>query len=296
MEALDRESLDHVRRSDGALFGLMALFADPPKLLDFAIDAQSNALARVVDPAKIHTPEQEQGAAMGLFDAFASQIAAWLEQNPIPSAAEDLAASDAEAPTFDEDKPAAPPAEPAEPAKPTPTEEILSLCDQTRGTFEVMRMGPPPKDGLLAEERLPDARAAHANMVRIRELLNPPQPQQQQQQQQNQDQQQNQQDQQQQQNQQQQNEQSQNQQQNQQDQQPGQDQQDQQGQQDQPEEQPPEEPEEKSAQEAEESEEDPDEEADAALMRRILEAEKRRADERRRRQHELPPRPGVRDW
>ena len=53
--------------------------------------------------------------------------------------------------------------------------------------------------------------------------------------------------------------------------------------------------EEKEAQAAQRSE-DEAEKADEELLARILEAEKRRADERRRRQHDLPPRPGVRDW
>ena len=289
MEALDPGALGMLRQSDGVLFGLLAAAAPPPKLLDFAIDAQSNALARAADPARIRTPVEEQAAAIGLFDRFASVIQQWLQENPIPTAAQDLAAAkDDDAPKFDEEAPAE---GGSEAQQPSAAEEIQRLCDETRGTHTLLRMGPAPEGGVLPEERLPDAEASLANMLRIRELLNPPQ-QQQQQQQQQQNQQQQQQGQQNQQNQQQQDQ--------------------QQGQQDQ-QQQSPESPESSESpdaqgqqtqeqdaqeQEAQESQrsEDENEKADEELIARILEAEKRRADEARQRKHDLPPRPGVRDW
>ena len=293
MEALDPSALGMLRQSDGVLFGLLAAAAPPPKLLDFAIDAQSNALARAVDASRIRTPVEEQGAAIGLFDRFASVIQQWLQENPVPDAAQDLAAAkDDDAPMFDEEAPA----EGGSEAKPpSVAEEIQRLCDETRGTHTLLRMGPAPEGGVLPEERLPDARTALANMLRIRELLNPPQQQQQNQQQQNQQQQQ----QQQQQNQQQSG------QQGQQDQKPDKQEsqqpqdsqtQDAQTQDEKPTE--PQEPEDAQEQEAQAAQlsEDENEKADEELIARILEAEKRRADERRRRQHDLPPRPGVRDW
>ncbi len=283
-----------MRQSDGVLFGLLAAAAPPPKLLDFAIDAQSNALARAVDTARIHTPIEEQGVAIGLFERFASVIQQWLQENPVPDAAQDLAAPADDAPMFDE----VAPAEGGSGAKPpSVAEEIQRLCDETRGTHTLLRAGLAAPDGVLAEARLPDAEAALANMIRIRELLNPPQQNQQQQQQkqnQQQDQQQNQQQQQQKQDQQQ--DQQQNQQQSQES-QGSQDeqQQQQQEQQAQPQSAEEQEAEEKEAQEAKRSE-DENEKADEELIARILEAEKRRADEARQRKHDLPPRPDVRDW
>ena len=302
MEALDPGALGMLRQSDGVLFGLLAAAAPPPKLLDFAIDAQSNALARVADPARIRTPVEEQAAAIGLFDRFASIIQQWLQENPVPTAAQSLAAAQDDAPKFDEVAPAegGPGAEP-----PSVAEEIQRLCDETRGTHSLLRMGPAPEGGVLPEARRPDAEAALANMIRIRELLNPPQQQQQDQQQQQQDQQQNQQ---------QQNQQQQSGQQGKQDQQQDkqepqqpqnaqqQDAQQQEGQQQDAQQQDAQQQDaqqqdaqEQEAQAAQRSE-DENEKADEELIARILEAEKRRADERRRRQHDLPPRPDVRDW
>jgi hypothetical protein len=289
LEGLDPGALAMIRQSDGVLFGLLAAAAPPPKLLDFAIDAQSNALSRAVDSARIHTPVEEQGVAIGLFERFASVIQQWLQENPVPDAAQDLAAPVDDAPMFDE----VAPAEGGSGAKPpSVAEEIQRLCDETRGTHALLRAGLAAPDGVLPEARLPDAEAALVNMIRIRELLNPPQ-QNQQQQNQQQQQQQNQQQQDQQQNQQQ--DQQQDQQQSQESQGSQDEQQQQQEQQEQPQSAEEQEAEEKEAQEAKRSE-DEDEKADEELIARILEAEKRRADEARQRKHDLPPRPGVRDW
>lgn len=279
LEGLDPGALGMMKQSDSVVFGLLAGAAPPPKLLEFAIGAQSNALARAVDSARIRTPVEEQAGAVGLFDQFAGAIQQWLQENPVPDAAQDLAAAaDDGAPKFDEEEGAEEAARP-----PSVAEEIQRLCDETRGTHMLLSAGLSAPGGVLPEERRPDAEAALANMLRIRELLNPPQQNQQQQQQQNQ---------------QQQNQQQQNQQQNQQQSQDSQQSQESQGSQDEPRD--PKEPqkqeaEEKEAQAAERTE-DEAEKADEELLARILEAEKRRADERRRRQHDLPPRPGVRDW
>ena len=286
LEKLDPAALDAMRRAEGAAFGLAAMSADPPAQLAIALDCQSNALSRVADVARMRTPVAEQAAAIGLFRTFADRLQPWLDA---------LAAASSNAP-------AAGPAPVPQGPPPESREEIQRLCDETLGIHALLGMGGiSPADAVLPDDQLPNARQSAANMARLLELLRPPQ--QQQQQQQNQDQQQNQQDQQDQQdqqnqdqqdqqNQQQQQQQSQDQQQQDQDDRNDQDQQDHQDQQDSSE---PQDAEKKEA-EAREAEEDPDRKAAEEIMAKVLELEKRRAEERRARQGTLPPRVGERDW
>ena len=279
LEKLDPAALDAMRRAEGAAFGLAAMSADPPAQLAIALDCQSNALSRVADVARMRTPVAEQAAAIGLFRTFADRLQPWLDA---------LAAASSNAP-------AAGPAPVPQGPPPEAREEIQRLCDETLGIHALLGMGGiSPADAVLPDDQLPNARQSAANIARLLELLRPPQ--QQQQQQQNQDQQQDQQDQQnqdqQQQDQQQQQQQNQDQQQQDQDDRNDQDQQDQQDQQDSSE---PQDAEKKEA-EAREAEEDPDRKAAEEIMAKVLELEKRRAEERRARQGTLPPRVGERDW
>ena len=301
-----------MRRAEETAFALQPVFADPLALLSLAIESESNALARVADPARLRTPVEEQQASSWLFQTFSDKIGPFLDQldaeaEKKAAEAPDAAPSGAEAPAAAAGAPDAE-GQGAEALSAKTREEIRRLCSETSGTYSLVAMGLSPALQVLPDDQLPNARQIAANLDELRKLLSPP-PQQQQQQQQNQQQQNQQQDQQQDQ-------------QSSQDRQQGEDQErdpqsgekrdekQDDGREEEPsgaEESPqnaesgeekPSEEDEKEARGAEESEEapDPDDEKAAALMQRMLDQEKRRAEERRARRHALPPKVGERDW
>ncbi len=274
LEALDPAALDAMRRAEGAALGLFASAAPPVPLLEQAVLAQSNALSRVANPARVRTPVQNQAVALGLFEAFDGRIAPWLD------------ALEAQAAGLPEGQAPPPGAAPMDPEK---KKELLRLCEETRGTHEMIRMGLGGAGDVLPDAVRPDAKTSFANLKKILDLLREKDQQQQQQNQQQQQQQQ--QDQKQDQKQDQQDSRQQQQQDRQQQQQ--QDQQQSQDQQAEPTE--PEDAEETEAAKAEE-EKDPDEEAAQRIIKMILEQEKKRAAEKRKRERERPPAIGVRDW
>ena len=229
---------------------------------DLAVLAQSNALSRVANPARVRTPVQNQAVALGLFGALDGRIAPWLD------------ALEAQAAALPEGQAPPPGAAPMDPEK---KKELLRLCEETRGTHELIRMGLGGAGDVLPDAVRPDARASFTNLKKILDLLREKDNQQQNQQQQQQNQQQQQQNQQQQQ---QQNQQQNQQQQDQQNQQDRKDQQDKQQQQQSPESsessQSPDADEEPDAEPAKLEEKDPDEEAAQAIIKMILEQEKKR--------------------
>ena len=79
LEALDPAALDAMRRAEGQALGLFASAAPPVPLLEQAVLAQSNALSRVANPARVRTPVENQVVALGLFEAFDGRIAPWLD-------------------------------------------------------------------------------------------------------------------------------------------------------------------------------------------------------------------------
>ena len=312
-DALDSflpDALPAMRRAEETAFALQPVFADPLALLSLAIESESNALARVADPARLRTPVEEQQASSWLFRTFSDKIGPFLDQldaeaEKKAAEAPDAAPSGAEAPAAAAGAPDAE-GQGAEALSAKTREEIRRLCSETSGTYSLVAMGLSPALQVLPDDQLPNARQIAANLDELRKLLSPP-PQQQQQQQQNQqqDQQQDQQDQQ-----------------SSQDRQQGEDQErdpqsgekrdekqddgreeepsgaEESPQNAEPGEEEPSEEDEKEARGAEESEEapDPDDEKAAALMQRMLDQEKRRAEERRARRHALPPKVGERDW
>lgn len=276
LEALDPAAFDAMEKAEGTAFDLFAAAAPPVPLVEQALLAQSNALSRVANPARIRTPLQNQIVALMLFRAFDQNVAPWLD------------ARDARAASLPEGQPPPPGAAPMDPEK---KKELLRLCEETRGTHELIKLGLGGAGDVLPDAVRPDAKTSFANLKKILDLLRETDNQQQQ----------NQQQQQQQQNQQQ------NQQQDKRQQRQNQDQQDQQqqsrqNQQNQPSEssKPPSSPEPPDEQEAEaakiEEEKDPDEEAAKAIMKMILDQEKQRAAEKRKRTRERPPAIDVRDW
>ena len=262
-------------RAEGQALGLFASAAPPVPLLEQAVLAQSNALSRVANPARVRTPVQNQAVALGLFEAFDGRVAPWLD------------ALEAQAAGLPEGQAPPPGAAPMDPEK---KKELLRLCEETRGTHELIGMGLGGARDVLPESVRPDAKTSFANLQKILDLLRE-KDNQQQQQQNRQQQQQDQKDQQQKQDQKDRQQQQQDQQQQQQQQQT----QDQQDQQDQQDEAANEETQEAEASKAEE-EKDPDEEAARQIIKMILDQEKKRAAEKRKRERERPPAIGVRDW
>ncbi|MBQ3809682.1 MAG: hypothetical protein II839_02560, partial [Kiritimatiellae bacterium] len=239
LEALDPAALDAMEKAEGVAFDFFAAAAPPVPLVEQAVLAQSNALSRVVNPARIRTPLANQIVALMLFRAFDEKISPWLD------------ALEAQTAALPEGQAPPPGAAPMDPEK---KKELLRLCEETRGTHELIGMGLGGARDVLPESVRPDAKTSFANLKKILDLLREKDKQQQQQQ--------------------------------------AQDQQDQQDQQD---EAANEEPQEAEAAKAEE-EKDPDEEAARQIIKMILDQEKKRAAEKRKRERERPPAIGVRDW
>ncbi|MBQ9727298.1 MAG: VWA domain-containing protein [Kiritimatiellae bacterium] len=275
LEALDPAAFDAMEKAEGVAFDFFATAAPPVPLLEQAVLAQSNALSRVVNPARIRTPAANQIVALMLFQAFDEKIAPWLDSLEEQAAA--LPGGQTPPPG-------------AAPMDPEKKKELLRLCEETRGTHEMIRMGLGGAGDVLPDAVRPDAKTSFVNLKKILDLLrdkddNRQQKQDQQQQQQHQQQQQDKQDQKQDKQDKQQSQQS----------QQSQQQQSQESKQDQAQPQEPEETQEAEAAKIEE-EKDPDEEAARAIIKMILEQEKKRAAEKRKRARDLPPAIGVRDW
>ena len=304
LESLSETAIPRLRTSEEGVFGLSPLFSDPLALLRLTLSCQSNALVRTENPLAIRSAVAEQGCAEAFFLDASARTGAWLAGTP---------AND----------PAAPVRQALETADPPPPQlsdeerdEVSRLFGETLGLHRRIRqaLAAAPNAVLLPADRLPDAERACDTIRRILEILDKNDSNQNQQNQNQQDQNQDQQDQQ---NQQDQNQQDQNQDRQQNQDQQGQDQQDQ-NQQDQKQDQDRQndasdsqrsqdktengnENEDKDK-EGEERESPPppaptpDETAAQELMRRILEQEKERAEERRARLREIPVAPNQRDW
>lgn len=188
-DALDSflpDFLPAMRSAEQTAFALQPIFADPLTLLSLAIDAQSNALRRVADPVLLRTPVEEQEASAWLFNAFSEKISQFLDG--LEAEAENKAVADAPATRGD--------METSDNAEKLATEvraEIRRLCSETAGTYSLLAMALDPSMKTLPDDQLPNARQIAANLEALRKLLSPPPQQQQQQQQQQQPQQQNQQ-------------------------------------------------------------------------------------------------------
>ena len=279
LENLDPGALDAMRDAEGQSMKLLAMTTPPPVVLGEAIHSQSNALAKAVDSTAIRKPLDEQQMASGLFRVFSESYGPWLDQQasqptPQPPAQDGAASTN----VFDLS---------AEVRK-----AIDDLVAKTLGTHALVQMDIGPADTLLAGKSRINAEQALKDMIHILELLpKPPRQQQQQKQDQQQDQQQR------------------DQQQQQQDQQPS-------GEDDQQKQEHPKEPENpqqdqqpdpQDGGEEQDPREDPEEAAAAAqetaeqkdaeeIMAKILEQEKQRENDRRKRERSLPPRAGERDW
>ena len=279
LENLDPGALDAMRDAEGQSMKLLAMTTPPPVVLGEAIHSQSNALAKAVEPTAIRKPLDEQQMASGLFRVFSESYGPWLDQQasqptPQPPAQDGAASTN----VFDLS---------AEVRK-----AIDDLVAKTLGTHALVQMDIGPADTLLAGKSRINAEQALKDMIHILELLpKPPRQQQQQKQDQQQDQQQR------------------DQQQQQQDQQPS-------GEDDQQKQEHPKEPENpqqdqqpdpQDGGEEQDPREDPEEAAAAAqetaeqkdaeeIMAKILEQEKQRENDRRKRERSLPPRAGERDW
>ncbi|MBR1608857.1 MAG: hypothetical protein IJ678_04495, partial [Kiritimatiellae bacterium] len=181
LEALSPDALDAMRGGESVACGLRAWLADPVRQLGFALEAQSNALARTASTRLVRTPVMEQGAAISLFKSFSERIEPWLdalEKAGQNDAGDGTAASvpadsltpaaigGAQVPLSEEDR-----------------KEVLRLTEETSGTLSLIAMGVSPESGdVLPEDQLPNARAAADNMAELLALLSKTQQNQQQQQ------------------------------------------------------------------------------------------------------------------
>ncbi len=273
---LDPAAMNAMRKSESTALQLLTMAAPPPLVLAESIVSQSNALARALDPTKTRQPLQDQQMSANLFHVFAEQVGPWLEQQQQQPQQESDAAT----------SPQGPPAQGEPTITPEVRKEIDDLVKKTIGSQELVKIDVLPTDVVLSDKARINAEQALNNMLRIMELLpKPPQQQQQnpdQKQDQKQDQDQQKQDQDQQKDEQ---EPEDEQKQEQQDQEQKQEQQDQ--------EQKEEEQEQAEAQEAEKS---PDQKEADKIMAQILEQEKQREEDRRKRIRTMPPRVGERDW
>ena len=287
---LDPEAMKAMRMSETTALELLSMTAPPPIVLAESLLAQSNALARALDPGKPRQPIEDQRLSTGFFNHFADQYGPWLDQLQASAAEDNPPDASINLPTAGPDKAEAP----------VVTIEVRKTIDdlvsQTLGSHALVEMETTPNDVLLSDKARINAEKALDNMIKIMELLPKP-PQQEQQksdEQEKQDQQDDQQD---------------NQKQDSESDSQNQDQED--DEQEQPEASEPEDQENDEQQKAaeEEEEEEQQEEAAAAealesadekeaarIMAEILDQEKQREEERRRQQRSLPPRPGERDW
>ena len=293
LEALSEAAVPRLRASETAAFNLSPLFSDPLSLLHLAFDCQSNALARTENPLALRSSLAEQVSAEAFFQNFANRADAWLGGTP----ANDATAAARQA------------LETADPQPPQVSDEdraeVSRLTAETLGLHLLLRQAvdtSPAETVLLPPAQFPNAEQACSNIWRIIEILE----QQDQQQQQNQNQDQNQ-------------DQNQNQDENQDRQNDSDDSQDNQnnsspndnqqnnGKKDQKNSpQPPEPPDKPDPSDEPDQPEEPpaspppaptpDEAAAQDLMRRILDQERERAEERRARLREQPVAPDQRDW
>ena len=292
LEALSEDALPRIRASEAAVFGLSPLFRDPLALLHLAFDCQSNALARTENPLALRSALVEQDSAEAFFQNFARRSEAWLGGAP---------ANDPDAAARQAFETADPPPPPISDEDRT---EVSRLSVETLGLHRLLRQAVDagPADAvLLPLPQRSNAEQACSNIWRIIEILEKNDQQQNQQQNQNQDQNQNQ-------NQDQQNDSEDSQ--NAQDDASSNDQNQKDGEKDQKDAQqppePPDKPDEPDPANQPDKPEDrpsssssaptPEETAAKDLMRRILDQERERAEERRVRLRELPLAPGQRDW
>ncbi len=273
---LDPSAMDAMRKSESTALQLLTttMAASPPLVLAESIVSQSNALTKALDSTKMRQPMKDQQMSADLFHAFADRYGPWLDQQQQQAQQAPEAAA----------QPQSSPAQ-AQPAiTPEVRKEIDDLVSQTIGSQELVKMDVLPTDVVLSDKARINAEQALNNMLRIMELLPKP-PQQQQDQKQDQDQQKKDQDQQK----------NQDQEDQQKDEQKSEDEQKQDPQEQEEKEEEKEEEEQEPA-EAEEAEESPDQKEADKIMAQILEQEKQREEERRKRIRSLPPRAGERDW
>ena len=169
LEDLIPESLEAMKNADRAAFGLQVQLTDPIPLIDLAILLQSNALARAVDPERFNAPVQNQLDGISVYDLFLRKR----DMIPIQVV---------------EKKPEQDAAEQGQPQTIRLTkaekDEYETLCAETGELYRELRKELSSASPLLSNGQRPSAEQALANLIRIRELLSPPQPPQPQQQQQ----------------------------------------------------------------------------------------------------------------
>ncbi len=281
---LDPSAMEAMRSSESTALQLLSMTAPPPLVLAESMLAQSNALSKALDPAKPRQPMQDQQLSSGLFQLFADRYGPWLDQQQQQNQVQDPTSNpQAQMPQAQQSQ--------LPDMTPEVRKEIDDLVSQTIGSHSLVQMDVLPNDVVLSDKARINAEQALKNMLRILELLPKP-PQQQQQKQDKQDQQK--QDQQKQdQDKQDQDKQDQDKQDQQKDEKKSEEEQKQEQQQ--PEEEQPKEEQQQQA-EAQQTKESPDQKEAEKIMAQILEQEKQREEDRRKRMRTLPPRVGERDW
>ena len=260
---LDPEAMKAMRTSEMTALDLLSMTAPPPIVLAESLLAQSNALARALDPGKTRQPIEDQSLSIGFFNLFAELYGPWLDE----------AQSEAPAVTAEV------------------RETIDDLVKQTLGSHALVQMDTLQNDVLLSDKARTNAEKALANMIKIMDLL--PKPPQQEQQKSDEQQKQDKQDEQQQDAQSDSDDQEQDQENGEQEQPEESEPEDQQN--EDPQQATQEDEDQEEAESAEEMESSDQKEAER-IMTEILDQEKQREEERRRQQRSLPPRPGERDW
>ena len=277
LEDLDSDAMPAMKISEQTAMDLFAMLTPPPPLLAQAILAQTNALGRISDTTKVRTPAEDQLLSANLFGRFAQKLPQWLEQQNNRQM-ESVPADDGTTQMIPE-------------SKNISEEDLREIEVLTENTLllhkNILQTLSNTSSGTIPEKSLPPANKALNNMLRILELLPKPPPQQQQQEQKNSEQNQEQSQQEQSQNQDKQ-ESSENE-----NQQPNQSESEQEQEQS---EQKQEEQEAEMSEAAEDEETSADDKRTEAILEKILEQEKQREDERRKRQRMLAPRVGERDW
>lgn len=163
LEDLIPESLEAMKKADRTAFGLQVQLTDPVQLLNLAIPLQSNALAQMVVPEQFDTPTQSQLDGINVYDLFLRKR----DSIPIQIVEQKLAQ---EAPVQGQ----------PQVIRMTEAEknEYETLCAETGETYRELRKDLLPTASLLSTEQRQSAEKALANLIRIRDLLLPPQQQQ----------------------------------------------------------------------------------------------------------------------
>ncbi|MGN0844243.1 MAG: VWA domain-containing protein, partial [Kiritimatiellia bacterium] len=160
LEDLIPESLEAMKKADRTAFGVQVQLTDPVQLLNLAIPLQSNALAHTVAPEQFNTPTQSQLDGINVYDLFLRK------RNSIPI---QVVEQKPEQETPVQGKPQAILLTEAE------KNEYETLCAETGETYRELRKDLLPRATLLSAEQRLSAEKALANLIRIRDLLLPPQ-------------------------------------------------------------------------------------------------------------------------